>query len=164
MKYCSKCGKELVGEAVVCTNCGCAVELTLGKNSKPSESKIQVAFVLNIIALIVSFALITFCGLIVSEGGLESNFSTLVLFGFLFVIVLFGFILSIVAKSKINKNRNKKNFAWIYLAYVILEDISYTLLSFILFFDIACGVAMLVPVGPILQTIAAIKFLQATKE
>lgn len=23
--YCSKCGKELVDEAVVCTNCGCAV-------------------------------------------------------------------------------------------------------------------------------------------
>lgn len=26
MKYCSKCGKELVDEAVICTGCGCAVE------------------------------------------------------------------------------------------------------------------------------------------
>lgn len=26
MKYCSKCGKELVDEAVVCVNCGCAVQ------------------------------------------------------------------------------------------------------------------------------------------
>lgn len=25
MKYCSKCGKELIDEAVVCTYCGCAV-------------------------------------------------------------------------------------------------------------------------------------------
>ena len=25
MKFCSKCGKELVDEAVVCPNCGCAV-------------------------------------------------------------------------------------------------------------------------------------------
>ena len=25
MKYCSKCGKELYDEAIVCTNCGCAV-------------------------------------------------------------------------------------------------------------------------------------------
>lgn len=25
MKYCSKCGKELFDEAIVCTNCGCAV-------------------------------------------------------------------------------------------------------------------------------------------
>ncbi len=26
MKYCSQCGKELVDEAVVCPNCGCAVQ------------------------------------------------------------------------------------------------------------------------------------------
>ena len=26
MKYCSKCGKELFDEAVICVNCGCAVE------------------------------------------------------------------------------------------------------------------------------------------
>lgn len=25
MKFCSKCGKELVDEAVVCVNCGCSV-------------------------------------------------------------------------------------------------------------------------------------------
>ena len=26
MKFCSKCGHEMVDEAVICTNCGCAVE------------------------------------------------------------------------------------------------------------------------------------------
>lgn len=26
MKFCSKCGKELVDEAVICPHCGCAVE------------------------------------------------------------------------------------------------------------------------------------------
>ena len=26
MKYCQKCGKEIVDEAVVCPNCGCSVE------------------------------------------------------------------------------------------------------------------------------------------
>ena len=26
MKYCSKCGTELVDEAIVCPNCGCTVE------------------------------------------------------------------------------------------------------------------------------------------
>ena len=25
MKFCSKCGKELVDDAIVCTGCGCAV-------------------------------------------------------------------------------------------------------------------------------------------
>ena len=28
MKYCSKCGKELFDEAVICTGCGCPVEST----------------------------------------------------------------------------------------------------------------------------------------
>lgn len=26
MKYCSKCGKEILEEAVICPNCGCAVK------------------------------------------------------------------------------------------------------------------------------------------
>ena len=30
MKFCSHCGKEIMDEAVVCTNCGCAVN---GANS-----------------------------------------------------------------------------------------------------------------------------------
>lgn len=28
MKYCSKCGKEIVDEAIVCPGCGCAVVKT----------------------------------------------------------------------------------------------------------------------------------------
>lgn len=27
MKYCMKCGKELVDEAVICTGCGCSVDI-----------------------------------------------------------------------------------------------------------------------------------------
>ncbi len=40
MKYCSKCGKELDDEAVVCTNCGCAVP---NKNNVSNASGIQTA-------------------------------------------------------------------------------------------------------------------------
>jgi len=32
MKFCSKCGKELMDEAVICTNCGCAVVENIAKN------------------------------------------------------------------------------------------------------------------------------------
>jgi uncharacterized membrane protein YvbJ len=35
MKYCSKCGTELVDEAVICPNCGCAVEGSAP--AKPAE-------------------------------------------------------------------------------------------------------------------------------
>ena len=37
MKYCSQCGKELVDEAVVCPNCGCAVQAPVSQQEdKPS--------------------------------------------------------------------------------------------------------------------------------
>lgn len=37
MKYCSQCGKELVDEAVVCPNCGCAVQTPVSQQEdKPS--------------------------------------------------------------------------------------------------------------------------------
>lgn len=38
MKYCSQCGKELVDEAVVCPNCGCAVQAPVSQQEdKPSS-------------------------------------------------------------------------------------------------------------------------------
>ena len=46
MKYCSQCGKELVDEAVVCPNCGCAVQAPVNQQEdKPST-------VLNILAFL----------------------------------------------------------------------------------------------------------------
>ena len=36
MKFCTKCGKELCDEAVVCLNCGCAQE---GVKAKAEDSK-----------------------------------------------------------------------------------------------------------------------------
>ncbi len=41
MKYCEKCGKELLDEAVICVGCGCAVDLaTTKKNTFISEEEI----------------------------------------------------------------------------------------------------------------------------
>ena len=34
MKYCKHCGKEIMDEAVICPNCGCAVE-------EPAVTKIK---------------------------------------------------------------------------------------------------------------------------
>ncbi len=36
MKYCTKCGNELVDEAVVCPKCGCAAETKAIKKDEPS--------------------------------------------------------------------------------------------------------------------------------
>ena len=38
MKYCFKCGKELVDEAVVCPGCGCAQNNVPAKNQNDSSS------------------------------------------------------------------------------------------------------------------------------
>ncbi len=51
MKYCSKCGKELVDEAVICTNCGCAV---VAPPSHPfSNSNDQINFGLCVLAFFI---------------------------------------------------------------------------------------------------------------
>ncbi|MBQ9785013.1 MAG: zinc-ribbon domain-containing protein [Clostridia bacterium] len=37
MKYCSKCGKEMMDEAVICPNCGCAADNRFDLNQKQDE-------------------------------------------------------------------------------------------------------------------------------
>ena len=38
MKYCSKCGKELMDEAVVCPGCGCAQSGNAVQNQQDSDN------------------------------------------------------------------------------------------------------------------------------
>ncbi len=52
MKYCSHCGKELVDEAVVCPNCGCAAEMQTPPPPPPEAQKSEMADVLRLIAKI----------------------------------------------------------------------------------------------------------------
>ena len=45
MKYCTKCGKELIDEAVICTGCGCAVGnkevVDLFSSAQPVEHEVS---------------------------------------------------------------------------------------------------------------------------
>ena len=55
MKYCSHCGKELVDEAVVCTNCGCAVpgaEVSTTDNEGEKEAIRTIAKILMILSCV----------------------------------------------------------------------------------------------------------------
>lgn len=57
MKYCTKCGKELIDEAVVCTNCGCAVEPI--RINKDTNALIAAAKVFMVISTVINgFALL----------------------------------------------------------------------------------------------------------
>ena len=39
MKFCSKCGKEIMEEAVICPGCGCAVESEKKQVTVPKKAK-----------------------------------------------------------------------------------------------------------------------------
>lgn len=61
MKYCSKCGNELLDEAVICPKCGCPVEGSTNKADSTTKilkankhSKITSAIILNIVAFVLS--------------------------------------------------------------------------------------------------------------
>lgn len=64
MKYCKKCGNELLDEAVVCTKCGCAIDpnMFMSKNKKSELSTLAIVFMI-IGTVIMGFYLIplTWC-------------------------------------------------------------------------------------------------------
>lgn len=52
MKYCSKCGKEIMDEAVICPNCGCATTTDAGKGKTEVPKSAKSASVLGILSLL----------------------------------------------------------------------------------------------------------------
>ena len=47
MKYCSKCGKELMDDAIFCTACGCACDPNMNSpynGGQKEEDKVSVGF------------------------------------------------------------------------------------------------------------------------
>lgn len=68
MKYCSKCGNELLDEAVICPKCGCAVETASSTTSSANQllkvnkqGKITTAIILIIIAFVLSLVSCLIC-------------------------------------------------------------------------------------------------------
>lgn len=65
MKYCQKCGKELMDEAVICPGCGCSVETVKAKTAiedakdtldiKPSMAALEIviAVMLPIVGVVI---------------------------------------------------------------------------------------------------------------
>ena len=54
MKYCQKCGKELVDEAVVCVHCGCSVQpVQTGETDAPSIGMAILGFFIPLAGLII---------------------------------------------------------------------------------------------------------------
>ena len=61
MKYCEKCGNQLLDEAVMCPKCGCAVagkQPTKEQNEKAKNQAKGAIFIIAGIAIIVIFVLL----------------------------------------------------------------------------------------------------------
>ena len=73
MKYCTKCGNELLDEAVICPKCGCSVENGQSKkiveesNRSIAKKDLFTGFLLNMIAVIIPLILLGF--LLVKNDG-----------------------------------------------------------------------------------------------
>lgn len=55
MKYCSHCGKELMDEAVICPNCGCAVDGSSNVNDKSNKGLNIISFLIPLAGAIMYF-------------------------------------------------------------------------------------------------------------
>ncbi len=69
MKFCEKCGQELVDEAVICPGCGCAVGRPVSKESDLSRKGTSSAVILGI-ASIITVLLFPLAGHIPSIAGI----------------------------------------------------------------------------------------------
>lgn len=56
MKYCAKCGQELMDEAVVCTACGCMVETEAAAEAAPAKKESVLKTVAKILMIISTVA------------------------------------------------------------------------------------------------------------
>lgn len=65
MKFCEKCGNEIMEEAVVCPNCGCAVGREAKKQEVSYDDCVKKAATTNIISVVV-IAVAVICWLFVN--------------------------------------------------------------------------------------------------
>ncbi len=105
MKYCSKCGKELFDEAVVCPGCGCMVGEPVtppAEQSKKKESVLKLAAKILMIISTVTMGLyiiplawclpmtLTFCKKVKKNEPISTGFKVCIL---LFVNTIAGILL-----------------------------------------------------------------------
>lgn len=58
MKFCQKCGKELMDEAVICTGCGCSIASTPVKTTASNTKPITMNFAKTALALGILFPIV----------------------------------------------------------------------------------------------------------
>lgn len=166
MKYCSKCGNELLDEAVICPKCGCPADSGKNANKKSTVgNKVKTALILNIIAFAIAlFTILNFVLALDNPMNDEATRNSYVLMFAILALVTLSFILCIANVFAAKKGHANSVCAWIYLISVIVTTILYAIIAPVIFIAAICGYGILIPVPPVLQIIAGVKLIQATKE
>ena len=175
MKFCSKCGNEIADNALYCSKCGYTVENNDKTNQVKENSKVQTAFILNIIALIISvFATFTLLSLnfsvkyyydisLVPFKYAKEDPATAITFGSLAFLVIISFVFSLITKKKVKQKEKSLQFSRIYFVITLIVDAVYIIFAPKIFIYFICGVGILIPIPPMLQTISAVKLMRAVK-
>ena len=178
MKYCTKCGNEMLDEEVVCPKCGCKALATVTVSAKSSKAKEKLftGHLLNILSFIIPATMIILCivlantgflndsqtsssdsGISVSIGSYISSNGLSVALDAGILIFILGIIIYFI------KRRNIK----IVLSYVYLIS---AIADFVLFLIVwmgyiisTCFIGSVALVPGIMQIIAGTKFITGSK-
>ena len=102
MKYCSKCGAQMVDEAVICVKCGCAVMPMPSKNEKAAPQKNPVLKNLAFAFMLFSVVFCTLYALIMLLAGIGTEAVEGMLVGLLFLTpIVWQLPMTIICYQKI---------------------------------------------------------------
>lgn len=185
MKYCSKCGNELMDEAVICPKCGCATESSSNSTDKlllaNKKSKFATGAILNIIAGILNalFAVFFHSALadlaenppasdanltISSDGAVTINPIGLPIETWFYIwlsMVIIMFIIGLIIRKIPNQIAQKVcGYSYIVLCFISVGTMFEAFPNLLAAVMCIWGCVFFVPA--ILQIIAGIKFLQGT--
>lgn len=119
---------------------------------------------MNIIAFAIAVFTVANYLLLGSSGSSEADQNTkMLLLGFVGLVTL-SFLLCIATLILTKKGHAMTALVWVYVVSVILTTILFAVFSPVFFIAAICGYGILFPFPPVLQIIAAVKLIQATKE
>lgn len=191
MKYCSKCGNELLDEAVFCVKCGCSCENTnkLADEifEKKRHSNLSLASILNNIAAIGNAIIAVFSRELFfinekssthsgadvsitfgSSGGIDSDYTGRRIleepkwFAVWILSIIAVFVIGFLI-SKCKKKKMAQMLSYIYMLTSVASAIFMLKASTMIENFIVCGFGLIFFVPVVLQIIAGINFIQAKK-
>lgn len=175
MKYCEKCGNELLDEAVICPKCGCNVSKNeiINKNNAKAKEILFTGHLLNILSFIIPVVMLIITIAIGESQILDdansssSNAQVSVSVGTnisengLFLAIIIGviiFVLGIVIYF-IKTKKIKTALAYIYLTAAIADFVLF-LIVWMNYIVITCWIGSVALIPGILQIVAGTKFIK----